>query len=62
LSLPHLPQFLFFLQNRKCTETTLHIEVYEIIFPTSHHMHETGSESRELCQFYSGDAICPRLI
>jgi hypothetical protein len=36
LFLPHLPQFLFFLQNRKCTETPLHVEVYEIIFPTSH--------------------------
>jgi hypothetical protein len=46
LSLPHLPQFLFFLQNRKCTETPLHVEVYDIIFPTSHHMHETGSNKR----------------
>jgi hypothetical protein len=51
LSLPHLPQFLFFLQNRKCTETPLHIEAYEIIFPTSHHMHETGSEQDSFVNF-----------
>jgi hypothetical protein len=52
LSLPHLPQFLFFLQNRKCTKTPLHAEVNEIIFPTSHHMHETGSE-QESCAIFT---------
>jgi hypothetical protein len=51
LSLPHLPQFLFFLQNRKCTQTPLHIEVHEIIFPMSHHMHETGSEQESCANF-----------
>jgi hypothetical protein len=47
LSLPHLPLFLFFLQTRKCTKTPLH----EIIFPTSHHMHETGSEQESCANF-----------
>jgi hypothetical protein len=46
LLLPHLPQFFFFVQNRTCTETPLQVEVHEIIFPTSHHMHETGSNKR----------------
>jgi hypothetical protein len=51
LSLPHLPQFLFFLQNRKCTEKPHHVKVYEIIFPTIHHMHETGSEQESCANF-----------
>jgi hypothetical protein len=29
----------------------LHVEVYEIIFPTSHHMHETGSEQESCANF-----------
>jgi hypothetical protein len=43
--------FLFFLQHRKCTETPLHIQFYEIIFPTIHHMHETGSEQESCANF-----------
>jgi hypothetical protein len=43
--------FLFFLQYIKCTETPLHIEFNEIIFPTSHHMHETGSEQESCANF-----------
>jgi hypothetical protein len=52
LSLPHLPQFFFFLQNRTCTETPLQVEVHEIIFPTSHRTHETGSE-KESCAYFT---------
>jgi hypothetical protein len=51
LSLPHLPQFFFSLQNRTCTETPLQVKVYGIIFPTSHHMHETGSEQESCANF-----------
>jgi hypothetical protein len=52
LSLHNLPQFFFFLQNRSCTETPLQVEVHEIIFPTSHHTHETGSE-QEICAYFT---------
>jgi hypothetical protein len=52
LSLPHLPQFFYFLQNRTCTETSLQIEVHEIIFPTSHRTYETGSE-QESCAYFT---------
>jgi hypothetical protein len=52
LSLPHLPQFFFYLQNKTCTETPLQVEVHEFIFPTSHHMHETGSE-QEICAYFT---------
>jgi hypothetical protein len=48
-----------FPPDRTCTETPLQVEVHEITFSMSHHMHETGSE-QELCQFFSGNAICPR--
>jgi hypothetical protein len=51
LSLPHLPRFFFFLQNRTCTETPLQVEVHEIIFPTSHRMHDTGSEQESCANF-----------
>jgi hypothetical protein len=51
LSLPHLPQFLFFLQNRTCTKTPLQVEVHEIIFTTSHRTHETGSEQESCVHF-----------
>jgi hypothetical protein len=61
LLLPHLPQFFSYFQNKTCTETPLQVEVHEIIFPTSHRTHETV-RTRELCLFYSGDAICLRLI
>jgi hypothetical protein len=43
--------FLFFLQNGKYTETPLHVEFYEINFPTSHHMHETGSKQESCANF-----------
>jgi hypothetical protein len=36
----------------KCTKTPLQIEVPEIIFPTSHHSHETGSE-QESCAYFT---------
>jgi hypothetical protein len=52
LSLPHLPHFFFYLQNRTCTETPLQVEVHEIIFPTRHHTHETGSE-QESCAYFT---------
>jgi hypothetical protein len=42
---------VFFLQNRTCTETPLQVEVHEIIFPMSHHMHETGSEQENCANF-----------
>jgi hypothetical protein len=48
LLLPHLPQFFSYLHNRTCTETPIQVEVHEIIFPTSHHTYETGSE-QESC-------------
>jgi hypothetical protein len=57
LSLPHLPQFFFFLQNRTCTETPFQVEVHEIIFLTSHHMHETGSE-QESCAYFTPALQC----
>jgi hypothetical protein len=41
--------FLLIL-DRTCTETLVQVEVYEIIFPTSHHTHETGSE-QESCAY-----------
>ena len=52
LSLPHLPQFFLYFQNRTCTETPLQVEVHEIIFLTSYHSHETGSE-QESCVFFT---------
>jgi hypothetical protein len=52
LSLPHLPQFSFYFLNRTCTEAPLQVEVYEIIFPTSHNTHETGSE-QESCAYFT---------
>jgi hypothetical protein len=52
LSLPHLPQIFFYFQNRKYTETLLQVEVHEIIFPTSHHTHKTGSE-QESCAYFT---------
>jgi hypothetical protein len=51
LSLSHLPQFSFYFQNRTCTETPLQVEVYEIIFPTSHRTHETGSKKESYAYF-----------
>jgi hypothetical protein len=52
LSLPHIPQIFFYFQNIKCTETSLQVEVHEIIFPTSHHLHETGSK-QESCVYFT---------
>jgi hypothetical protein len=52
LSLTHLPQISFYFQNRICTETPLQVEIYEIIFLTSHHTHETGSE-QESCAYFT---------
>jgi hypothetical protein len=52
LSLSHLPQLFLYFQNRTCTETPLQVEVYEIIFPTSYHTHETGSE-QESCGYFT---------
>jgi hypothetical protein len=52
LSLPHLPQFFYYLQNRTCTETPLQVEFHEIIFPTSHHTHETGSK-QDSCAYFT---------
>jgi hypothetical protein len=49
---PHLPQISFYFQNRKCTEPPLQIEVHEIIFPMSHHLHETSSE-QESCVYFT---------
>jgi hypothetical protein len=46
LLLPHLPQIFFYFQNRTSTETSLQVEVHEIIFPTSHHSHETVLKKR----------------
>jgi hypothetical protein len=43
--------FFSFFQNRTCNETPLQVEVHEIIFPTSHHMHETGSEQESCANF-----------
>jgi hypothetical protein len=40
------------LQNRTCNEKPLQVEVYEIIFPTIHHTHETGSE-QESCAYFT---------
>jgi hypothetical protein len=48
----HLPQFSFYFLNRTCTEAPLQVEVYEIIFPMSHHTHETGSE-QESCAYFT---------
>jgi hypothetical protein len=42
--------FFLYFQNKTCTETHLQVEVYEIIFSTSHHTHETGSE-QESCAY-----------
>jgi hypothetical protein len=50
LLLPHLPQFFPYFQNRTCTETPP--PSYEIIFPTIHHTHETGSE-QESCAYFT---------
>jgi hypothetical protein len=52
LLLPHLPHFSFYFLNRTCTEEPLQVEVYEIIFPTSHHTHETCSE-QESCAYFT---------
>jgi hypothetical protein len=52
LSLPHLPQFSFYFLNRTCTEVPIQVEVYEIIFPTSHQTHEMGSE-QESCAYFT---------
>jgi hypothetical protein len=32
LSLPHLPQFFFYFQNRTCTKTPLQVEFHELCF------------------------------
>jgi hypothetical protein len=40
-----------FPPERTCTETPLQVEVHEIIFPTSHHMHEMGSEQESCANF-----------
>jgi hypothetical protein len=52
LLLPHLPQFFSYLHNKTCTETPIQVEVHEIIFPTSHHTYETGSE-QESCVYFT---------
>jgi hypothetical protein len=52
LLLPHHPQFFSYFQNRTYTETPFQVEVYEIIFPTSHLTHETGSE-QESCAYFT---------
>jgi hypothetical protein len=52
LSLPHLPQFFLYFQNKTCTETPLQVEVYKIMFPTSHHTHEMSSE-QESCAYFT---------
>jgi hypothetical protein len=52
LLLPHLPQFFPYFQKWTCTETPIQVEVHEIIFPTSHHTHETGSE-QESCAYFT---------
>jgi hypothetical protein len=51
LLLPHLPQFLSYLQSITCTETPFQVEFYGIIFPTSHRTHETGSEQESCAHF-----------
>jgi hypothetical protein len=52
LLLPHRPQFFSYFQNRTCTETPFQVEVYEIIFPTNHRTHETGSEQVS-CDYFT---------
>jgi hypothetical protein len=42
----------FFLQNKTCTETPLHVEFHEIIFPMNHRTHETGFE-QESCAYFT---------
>jgi hypothetical protein len=44
--------FFSYLQNRTCTETPFQVDIYEIIFPTSHRTHETGSE-QESCTYFT---------
>jgi hypothetical protein len=39
------------LPEQKCTEIHLQVEVYEIIFSTIHHTHETGSEQKSCAYF-----------
>jgi hypothetical protein len=52
LLLPHRPQFFSYFQNRTCTETPIQVEIYEIIFPTRHRTHETGSEQVS-CDYFT---------
>jgi hypothetical protein len=52
LLLPHILQFFSYFQNTTCTETPIQVEVYEIIFPTSHRTHKTGSE-QESCAYFT---------
>jgi hypothetical protein len=46
LSLPHLIQISFYFLYRTCTETPVQLEVREVIYKTSHHSRETGSEQK----------------
>jgi hypothetical protein len=52
LLLSHFPQFFSYFQIRTCTETPFQVEFYEIIFPTIHRTHETGSE-QESCAYFT---------
>jgi hypothetical protein len=61
LSLPHLPQFFYF-QNRTCTKTPPPSWISWNYVSNEPSYARNGFRTRELCQFYSGDAICPRLI
>jgi hypothetical protein len=43
--------FYFSSRTENVLKHPLHFEVYEIIFPTSHHMHEMGSEQESCANF-----------
>jgi hypothetical protein len=61
LSLPHLPQFFYFLQNRTYWNTPPSWSSWNYLSNEPSYIWN-GFRTRELCLFYSGDAICPRLI
>jgi hypothetical protein len=61
LSLPHLPQFLFSSRTENVLKHPSTLKFMKLSFQRAI-ICMNRFRTRELCQFYSGDAICPRLI
>jgi hypothetical protein len=54
LSLPHIPQFFLYFQNRTCTETPSKLKFMKLSFQRAR-TRMNGFRTRELCLFYSDD-------